>query len=138
MKRRHSGFTLIELMIVVAIVGILSSVAIPMYMEFLGKSKWKSAYFELSQTRISIDVFRNQGETPTLAQINVPVASVHCKNALQFNADGVGTYECTINGGPNAVNDRLITLTRDVDGVWSCATTVKQNMVGETAQCTGT
>ncbi len=123
-------------MIVVAIIGILASVAIPVYMEFVGKSKWKSAYFELSQSRISIDVFRNQGESPTLAQINVPVSSVHCKNTLTFDGDGVGTYECTINGGPNAVADKLITLNRDAEGVWSCTTTAKQKMVGDSAQCT--
>lgn len=124
-------------MIVVAIIGILASVAVPAYMQFLGKSKWKSAYYELSQPRISIDVFRNQGDAPTLAQINVREETTHCKNSLTFDGDGVGTFECIIKGGPGAVAEGTISLTRDKDGVWSCATSVKQNMVGDAAQCSG-
>ncbi len=138
MRHRQAGFTLIELMIVVAIIGILASVAVPMYMQFVAKSKWKSAYSELSTGRISIDVMRNQGDTPTLAQINVATATVHCNNSLSFDGQGVATYECVINGGPAVMANGVITLTRDIEGAWNCKTTIPQKIVGEASQCVGT
>ena len=55
MKRQvQKGFTLIELMIVVAIIGILAAIAIPQYQNYVTKSKWASAVSAIGQMKVAI------------------------------------------------------------------------------------
>ena len=64
MKRIQQGFTLIELMIVVAIIGILAAVALPAYQDYTVRAKMSEAMLAASACRTSITEIYQSGGTP--------------------------------------------------------------------------
>lgn len=64
-QKTQSGFTLIELMIVVAIIGILASVAVPMYRDYITKTKVATALASVSNLQKSLAIANNEGATIT-------------------------------------------------------------------------
>src|SRR3977135_2377438 len=64
MKRIQQGFTLIELMIVVAIIGILAAVALPAYQDYTVRAKMSEVMLAASACRTSITELYQTGGTP--------------------------------------------------------------------------
>lgn len=72
---RYRGFTLIELMIAVAIVAILSAVALPAYTSYLARGKIADAVFALADYRIKMEQYFQDNRNYGTANGPCPVAA---------------------------------------------------------------
>jgi type IV pilus assembly protein PilE len=100
--RRHTGFTLIEVMIVVTIIAILSAIAIPSYSEYVIRSRLTEGVAALSSMRVKMEQFFQDNRTyagacdaGTVATPpgNVPYFSITCPSATAtgYSVKATGT-----------------------------------------------
>ena len=68
--KRQSGFTLIELMIVIAIIGILAAVAVPQYQQFTLRAKFSEIALAASEFKVAAEVAVARGDVTTLAELD--------------------------------------------------------------------
>lgn len=110
MKKNQQGFTLIELMIVVAIIGILAAVAIPAYQDYTVRAKVTEGMIAASALKIGVtDMFADRGEAGITAYqtvINNEVAAGTILTPLITDVDisnvaaSMGRIDITMGGIP--------------------------------------
>lgn len=111
--KAQKGFTLVELMIVVAIIGILATVAMPAYTDYVTRGKLAEAQTELASTRVKLEQYFQDNRTYTGACAAETVAplpigkyftyacalspSTFTVTATGITAQGTGGFSYTIN-----------------------------------------
>jgi type IV pilus assembly protein PilA len=100
--RSQKGFTLIELMIVVVIIGILAALAIPRFMRATTKSKQSEAKSILKQIYVMERSYRQEKDTYFPPSGNVTVQPGNAIADLGIEIMSSARYSYTITGGTNA------------------------------------
>ena len=134
MKKIQQGFTLIELMIVVAIIGILAAIAIPQYQNYTGRAQLSDAIMAAGGLKTAVAEFYQINGTYTGASSGSGAIPDEISTGMAKFADALtvtnGVIRATMKGSGLAgcVTSRLVELTpgipvtQDAPISWTCST----------------
>jgi len=114
MRKQQKGFTLIELMIVVAIIGILAAVAIPAYSNYIKRAKVADALNLLSGLKTpATEYFNDKGTLPAITAMKD--IKTKGKYTTAINLVGTDTYTADIDFDQDGTKDEEISLLHELD-----------------------
>ncbi|WP_305813325.1 pilin [Photobacterium leiognathi] len=134
--KKQQGFTLIELMIVVAVIGVLSAIAIPQYQKYVAKAEGAAALSTLTGLKTNVEAFTVENGTFPGADdetaIGIPAAElgeISLPAAAPTTAEGAITFTFS-DGKVSPLNTGTsIALNRDTDGKWTCTGTTDDESI---------
>ncbi|KLV06335.1 pilin [Photobacterium ganghwense] len=121
--KKQNGFTLIELMIVVAIIGVLSAIAVPAYQDYVKRSEGASALATLKSLITPSELwYQENGDYLKSEQANIFTAlgiSAKSNSLGDISIPSDNSLDFTFSGNSSLPNTTKITFTRSATG-WGC------------------
>ncbi|WP_318475157.1 pilin [Photobacterium leiognathi] len=129
--KKQQGFTLIELMIVVAVIGVLSAIAVPAYQNYVKKSELGAVLATVTALKVNVeDKIATAGSFPTVANGDIASelgASTTSLGLLETKQKSSGTTDgqiiLTLSSSTQNSGKKLA-LERDTSGTWKCVTDI--------------
>jgi len=118
----QKGFTLIELMITVAIIGILSAIALPAYQDYVAKANVAAGLAEITPGKTNVEVMINEGRNGDIDPADPASIGLKASACTRIVAQMVGDYadiSCTVM--VKGVEKQVMLGRSASSGTWTCS-----------------